>query len=351
MRFDRVPYTVQWNVNAQYEIANNMLFDLAYAGNSGVKLQAKSQWNQLPDSYLQLGDQLNQVVNNPFYGVLPATSSIGKQTTTYAQVIRPYPWLTGLTQQWGAQAHSSYHALQVKFRKRYENGLQFLAAYTWSKAIDDVSSVAGFLGDQNPGYTNNNRRDLDRSLSAIHVPHVLAFNFQWELPFGQGKQFLNGGGWQNHLIGGWVVNGITSIQTGSPISISSRNNTTNSQGGGQRPNSTGISSASSGGTSDRIYGWFNPAAFADAEPYTFGNVGRFLPDNLGPGLHNWDISILKDFRLTERFKLQFRSEFFNAFNQVSFDNPSGTTFGQPNFGMITGTERARVIQFGLKLYY
>ncbi|MEZ5354342.1 MAG: carboxypeptidase regulatory-like domain-containing protein [Bryobacteraceae bacterium] len=350
LRYDRVPYTVQWNFDVQYELPDSMLLDVAYAGNSGVKLQANSQLNQIPDSALALGDQLNAVVPNPFFGVLPATTNLGRATTTRSQLLRPYPWLTGLTHQWGSQAHSSYHALQTKFRKRYANGLQFLLAYTWSKTIDDVSSVAGFLGDQNPGYTNNNRRDLDRSLSASHIPHNLAFNYQWELPFGKGRRFLNTGGAANILLGGWTLNGITSIQSGTPISIDSRNNTTASQGGGQRPNSTGISSATPGSAKDRIYGWFNPAAFQDAAPYTFGNVGRFLPDNFGPGSHNWDVSILKNFPVTERLRLQFRGELFNAFNIVNFRNPAAT-FGQPNFGRITATDAARIIQFGLKLYY
>ena len=248
-------------------------------------------------------------------------------------------------------SYSSCHALQTKFRKRYAAGLQFLAAYTWSKTIDDVSSVAGFLGGQNPGYTNNNRRDLDRSLSGNHVPHVLVFNFQWDLPFGKGKQFLNRGGVVNRLAGGWSLNGIAGIQSGTPISITSRNNTTVSQGGGQTPNSTGISSQTTGSTKDRIRGWFDPAAFTDAAPYTFGNIGRFLPDNFGPPLHNWDVSILKDIHATERIRLQFRAEFFNAWNQVNFANPAGTVFGQPNFGQITGADAARIIQFGLKLYY
>ncbi|MDX1980297.1 MAG: carboxypeptidase regulatory-like domain-containing protein [Bryobacteraceae bacterium] len=350
-RRDRVPYSAQWNFNVQYQLPDNMLFDIAYAGNSGVKLQANSQLNQIPDSALALGDDLNRVVANPFSGLLPAATALGRPTTTLGQLQRPFAWNTGVTQQWGAMAHSTYHALQTKFRKRYANGLQFLAAYTWSKAIDDVSSVAGFLGDQNPGYTNNNRRDLDRSLSAIHVPHVLAVNFQWDLPFGKGKSWLNHGGVVDHVVGGWSLNGISSIQSGTPISIASRNNTTNSFGGGQRPNSTGISSATAGSAAERRNGWFNPAAFVDAPIYTFGNVGRFLPDNFGPKLHNWDISILKNFSITERFRLQFRTELFNAFNNVNFNNPAGTTLGQPNFGTITGAEAARIIQFGLKLYY
>jgi hypothetical protein len=350
-RYDRVPYSVQWNFNVQYELPDNMLVDVAYTGNSGVKLQANSQFNQIPDAALALGNELNRVVPNPFFGVLPPATNLGRQTTTVSQLLRPYPWLTGLTQQWGAMAHSSYHSLQTKFRKRYSNGLQFLLAYTFSKAIDDVSSVAGFLGDQNPGYTNNNRRDLDRSLSAIHTPHNLVFNYQWDLPFGKGKPWLNSGGVLNQAVGGWSLNGITTIQSGSPISIDSRNNTTGSQGGGQRPNSTGVKSATEGSAKDRFRGWFHPAAFVDAPPFAFGNVGRFLPDNFGPASHNWDISILKNFPITERFRLQFRAELFNAFNMVNFRNPSGTTFGQPNFGQITNTDAARIIQFGLKLYY
>lgn len=350
-RYDRVPYSAQWNFNVQYELPDNMLLDVAYAGNSGVKLQTNAQFNQIPDSALALGNALNDVVPNPYFGYLPAATNLGRSTTTRGQMLRPYNWLTGLTQSWGTMAHSSYHALQTKFRKRYSAGLQFLVAYTFSKTIDDVSSVAGFLGDQNPGYTNNNRRDLDRSLSASHVPHNLAFNFQWELPFGKGRQFLNQGGVVNHVVGGWVLNGIASIQSGTPIAIDSRVNTTGSQGGGQRPNSTGISSKSAGSTKDRINGWFNNAAFVDAPQFTFGNVGRFLPDNLGPPLHNWDISILKDFTITERLRLQFRTEMFSAFNIVNFRNPAGVTFGQPNFGVINASDPARIIQFGLKLYY
>jgi len=211
LRYDRVPYSVQWNFNVQYELPGSTLFDIAYAGNSGVKLQANSNLNQIPDSALALRDGLNTVVANPFFGVVPAATGLGRETTTAAQLLRPYPIFTGVTHQWGSQAHSSYHALQSKFRKRYSNGLQFLAAYTWSKTLDDVSSVAGFLGDQNPGYTNNNRRDLDRSLSGSHVPHVLALNFQAELPFGKGKRFLNHGGVVNRVVGGWSVNGIGSL--------------------------------------------------------------------------------------------------------------------------------------------
>lgn len=349
-RYDRVPYSAQWNFNIQYELPENMLFDIAYAGNAGVKLQANTNFNQIPDAALALGNDLNAVVQNPFFGYLPAATNLGRATTTRGQLLRPYPWLTGLTQQWGTMAHSSYHAMQVKFRKRYSTGLQFLAAYTFSKTMDDVSSVAGFLGDPNPGYTNNNRRDLDRSVSASHVPHNLTFNYQWDLPFGKGKALFNQAGVLNQVVGGWSLNGITTLQSGQPLNISSRVNTTASQGGGQRPDSTGLKSATPGSAKDRIYGWFNPAAFVDAPQFTFGNVGRFLPDNPSAPLYNWDLSILKNFPVTESIRMQFRAELFNAFNLTTFRDPA-TTFGQPNFGVVTAAGPARIIQFGLKLYY
>jgi outer membrane receptor protein involved in Fe transport len=340
IRGDRSPYSAQWNFDVQYEVKSDMLLDVAYAGNAGVKLQANSDYNQLPDQFLALGDRLNDVVNNPFFGIFPATSSLGARTTTRGQLLRPFPQFTGVTHQWGTEAHSSYHALQTKFRKRYKGGLQMLAAYTWSKILDNYSSVAGFLGLQNPGFVNNNRKDLDKSLSALDIAHRLVMNFQYDLPLGKGR-----------FLGNWSVNGIMNVQSGPPISIGSRQNTTNSFGGSQTPNSTGIPSATPGSKKDRVDNWFNSAAFVDAPAYTFGNVGRILPDNRGPYAHSWDLSILKNIPVRERVRFQLRWELFNAFNQVNFSNPSGTTFGRPEFGAITGTDPARVMQLGLKLYY
>ncbi len=359
VRGDRTPYSMQWNFNVQYQVGVNQLFDIAYAGNSGVKLLAQSNFNQLPDEFLSVGDGLNAVVQNPFFGIAPATAPVGGRTTTAGQLLLRYPQFQGVTHIWGSQAHSTYHALQTKFRQRFAGGLQMLGAYTFSKSIDDTSSVAGFLGQQNPDYTNNNRKDLDRSISAIDITHRLVTNFQYELPFGAGKRFLTGGGFSNAILGGWNLNGVWTLQSGLPISISSVQNQTFSYGGDARPDSTGISSATPGSAKERYNRWLNPAAFSDAPRFAFGTVGRFLPDNRGPWLHNWDLSILKDIRFRESMRLQLRGELFNAFNQVNFSNPSNTAFGltptgqlaQPDFGRITSTGPARIIQVGLKFYY
>src|SRR5262249_25401922 len=173
-----------------------------------------------------LGAQLNQVVNNPFFGIFPATSPLGAGTTTYGQLLRPYPHLIGLTQTWGSLAHSSYHSLQLKFRRRFSGGLQFLGAYTWSKLLDDCSPVAGFLGQQTPGFTNNNQRRLDKSLSALDQPHTLAVNFQYDLPFGRGHRLLNNNRALDWIIGGWNLSGVMRLPSGLPLPLPLTANTT-----------------------------------------------------------------------------------------------------------------------------
>ncbi len=354
-RNDRTPYAVQWNYNLQYQFGGNSLLDVAYVGNSGVKLLAQTQLNQIPDADLSKGTALTQTVNNPFFGIIPTTSSLGAKTISAGQLLRPYPQFTGVQQTWGSFSHSNYHSLQAKFRKRYGNGLQFLAAYTWSKLIDDYSSAGcgclGFLAV--PAFTNNNNRRLDRSLSVLDIPHRLVGNYQYELPFGKGKPYLSHGGVLAAIAGQWSINGVTTIQSGFPISITSQTDTTGANGGVQRPNSTGISTRSPGSVESRIDGYFNTAAFAKPPLYQFGTIGRMLPDNRGPYHFNWDISMLKQVPIGERMRLEIRGELFNAFNKVNFQSPNGnsTVYGLPQFGTITGTYDPRIIQVAMKFSF
>ena len=155
------------------------------------------------------------------------------------------------------------------------------------------------------------------------------------------------------MAGGWSLNGITTIQGGQPVSISSAANTTGSFGGTERPNSTGISSQTPGSAKERVDSFFNPAAFSNPARYAFGNVGRNLPDNRAPALQVWDLSILKNIPIHEAKAVEFRAEFFNLPNHVNFQLPDGdsTVFGRPAFGTLVAAERARIIQFGLKFRY
>ena len=358
VRTDRTPYSIQWNFNIQYELPESWLFDIAYAGNSGVKLLGSGvQFNQLPNEHQSLGDRLTDRVDNPFFGVIPSNLALGRRTIAYGQLLRPYPHFSGVNTPRGYEFKSNYHALQVKVRKRYSSGLQLLGAYTWSKMIDDVSSVAGFVGAQNPGYTNHYDKRLDRTLSGLDVAHRLVINYQYELPFGKGKALLNRGGLANQILGGWNINGVTTYQSGLPVGITSRFNNLNAYGGRQTPNRVlDQKPLTEGAVTERLGGrfsgrpYFNAGAFEQPEPFMFGNMGNFLPDAREPAYVNWDVSILKDFPFNERVRLQFRAEFFNFFNHTVFRRPN-TSFGNPNFGNITAAEAARIGQLGLKLYF
>ncbi|MBZ5624220.1 MAG: TonB-dependent receptor [Acidobacteriia bacterium] len=291
VRGDRTPYVAQWHFNIQHELRNEMLFDVGYAGSAGVKLPAMAQLNQLPDQYLALGNGLNSQVTNPFFGIIPATSSLGAPKITAGQLLRPYPQFNKVIQTWGSLAHSSYHALQAKFRKRYRRGFQVLAAYTWSKMLDDNSGAING-GNQGPPFADNNRRDLDKSYSAFDIPHRLVASFDYDLPFGAGRR----------------VSGIATYASGAPISVAAIPNLTGSFDGNARPNRTGISSRTPGSPSDRIDNYVDRAAFSLTPPFTFGNAGRFIPENRGPGRQDWDVGITKSFPISEKFHLDFRAE-------------------------------------------
>ncbi len=264
VRTDRTPYSVQWNFNIQYELPQDWLIDLAYAGNSGVKLLGTGvQFNQLQNEYQSLGDRLSEQIDNPFFGVIPSNLGLGRRTVSLGQLLRPYPHFSGVNTPRGYEFHSSYHALQVKMRKRYTSGLQLLGAYTWSKMIDDVSSVAGFLGAQNPGYTNHYDKRLDRTLSGLDVAHRLVLNYQYELPFGKGKPLLDQGGLVNQVLGGWNINGVTTMQSGLPMGITSQVNNLNAYGGRPTPNRVpGANPLTEGNVTARLGGRFS------SQPYS-----------------------------------------------------------------------------------
>jgi hypothetical protein len=348
VRGDRTPYVAQWHFNAQYELREQMLVDIGYAGSAGVKLPAQVPLNQLPDQALSLGSALNTVIPNPFFGIAPATSSLGGDTVAAGQLLRPYPQFNNLTQTLGSIAHSSYHAMQLKGRKRYRGGVQVLAAYTWSKMLDDNSGAFNG-GNQSPGFTDSNRRDLDKSYSAFDIPHRFTAAFEFELPFGWRRPLLNSKGVVNAIAGGWRMSGIANYQSGPPIAVT-LSGSFPAFLGVQRPDRTGISSRTPGKPSERIYNYLDRAAFAIPLAFSFGNVGRFLPENRAPGRQDWDVALDKSFSLAERFRVDVRAAAFNLLNHPNFVGPA-TVFGQSNFGTIIGAEAPRSIQLAFKVSF
>jgi hypothetical protein len=266
------------------------------------------------------------------------------------------------------RANSIYNALQFRSEKRVRQGLAFLAAYTWSRSIDDDSAVfSGSVGQGIPQDPYDFRSD--RSLSDFQVEHRFSLSYLYDLPFGTGRKWFNTSGLINRVFGSWQTAGIATMQTGSPFTV-------NLEPSGPAmtsltafaypyrpdlvgdPNKAGPVAANPGCSAPaQIHSpnsWFNPCAFASPENPLLGTAGRNIL--IGPGLNNLDFSLLKNvpFRHEGR-RLEFRAEFFNLLNIPHFDIPADT-FGTPALSEVQsankyGTRPPRQIQLGLKYVF
>lgn len=339
---DRTGYTQQWNLSIQKQLSNSTMFDIAYVGSKGTKLHFSQGFeeNFLPNQFLDLGASLNALVANPFFGNPRFTSGplAGRQVAR-RQLLRPYPQYTTVFRQYPAAASSSYHSLQVKAEKRAASGLLLLASYTFSKQIDDSSTMRSWL-QQGSGIINPENRRLERAVSAYDTPHRLVASYVYDLPIGRGKKVGSKmSKAADAIIGGWTFSGIATLQSGRPIAIT------------RTLFSSGRSAKVDNPTIDR---WFDTTQFTIAPAFgqqSFGNVGRFLPDVRMDGENNFDFTLSKDFLLTERYKLNVRGEFFNAFNTPIFDFPVGA-FTNRDFGRISNQRNGpRSIQLGAQFFW
>jgi hypothetical protein len=363
----RNPYVQQWNLNIQRELPGNMVAEVGYLGNRGIGLvdgDGSYAYNQLDPRYMSLGSELLRIVNNPFYGVITnPTSNLRRETVEYRQLLRPFPHYGGVGSFRKPKANSIYHGMTVRVDKRFSQGFSFLVAYTAGKLIDDASSAVSFLGPIASSVEGGisaskldayNRR-LERSVSSMDVAQRAVFSYLYEFPFGKGKRFFAGAPrGVNLMISGWQVNGITTLQSGTPILVGAQANNTNIYTNAQRVNNNGTSARLTGGTmSDRIAKWFDTSVFSQPAPYTFGNTSRTLPDVRGPGQRNTDLSLFKNtyFGPENKLNLQYRLEMFNAFNTTQLGTP-GAQFGSGSFGVISGTAIGpRTIQMALKMIW
>jgi hypothetical protein len=230
--------------------------------------------------------------------------------------------------------------MQMTFSRRYSKGVTFEGNYTFAKNLAHDES-----------HMNSYDLSISKSVTSNHIPHRFVFSGLYELPFGRGRQLGNSMSRMADLfVGGWQVNGIITIQSGTPLSIGA----TNSIGlftKAARANSTGISGAKSGDVRNRLNEYFVRTAYTQPGPFVFGNLGTRLPDVFSHYTNNVDLSLFKQFVLTEKFRLQFRTEAFNASNRVQFGGIN-TTVTSGSFGVVTSQANSpRQLQFGLKLVF
>ncbi|MGH9338817.1 MAG: TonB-dependent receptor domain-containing protein [Acidobacteriota bacterium] len=336
IREEQVGYTQQWNVSFQRQFSSDLMIDLGYWGNKGTKLQY-SGWreNDLPNEFLSLGTALNERVPNPFFGVITAGALSGP-TITRNQSLRPYPQYTAVNRTRVSAGSQIYHAFTAKVDKRLSEGLSLMGSYTISKNISDTPGrdTSGGSG----GIRNMENRRAERSLTPFDVPQRLVVAFVYDLPFGHGSRY--GSTMHpvlNAILGGWTFSGISTFQGGFPIVNITRS-----------ANNDGRSAKLSNPT---IAQWFDTSVFTPAAPFTFGNVPPVLPDVRRDGINNFDFTLAKNFFVGDRFRIQFRSEFYNAFNTPQFGAPVGGVTSS-SFGVVNSQANPpREIQFGLKLIW
>ncbi len=336
----KTPWSQQWNFTVQRQLPSDLLLEVAYVGNRGLQLtrggEGTNNMNQLHPTHMSLGSQLNQSVDNPFQEAVGRGIHVASQVSR-AQLLRPYPQFTDIQPLFTTGFSSTYHSLQVTATKRMTRGFQFDGVYTWSKLIGD-------------GGGPQNWYDLRETRSVSGNPHRLIMSFLYELPFGRGRAF--GGDVPsavNWFIGGWQANGMVNLISGSYLTITA-SNTAGIFGTNTWALNNGRSAKLTGPVVERLEQYFDTSVFSQPPPFTFGNV-RTLADVLGPGTRNFDLSLFKEFRPTERLRAQFRSEFLNAFNTPRFGGPT-TGVTSSSFGRISSQSNSpRQIQFGLKFLW
>jgi hypothetical protein len=308
----RTPYNQSWQFGIQQQLGR-WFAEVDYVATKGTKLPVLLPLNQLRPDQFGPGNR---------------------------QSLRPFPQYNNVSML-ANDGNSNWHSLQAKLEHRWHGGLLVSAAYTFSKLINDVDAPARSNGA--PIQNAYNLR-AERGIGGYDVPQRFVTNFVYALPFGRDGRYLAHLPVLREVIGGWQVAGITEFQVGLPIQITQANN---SQGANfQRPNQ--VEPAALGHFDRTIDRWFNTNAMVTAPVGTLGNAPRFALH--GPGLNNTDLAIMRNFHLYEAAKLQFRAEFFNAFNHPQLNNPN-TAIGNSLFGRVTAARDPRTIEFALRIFF
>jgi hypothetical protein len=350
---NKVGYTENYDFDIERQLPFNLLVDVAYVGSHGVHLNksGENDWNanQLSPADLSLGTQLEQSVANPFKGIITTGAEAGG-TIPESYLVAPFPQFTAVDLSYLVGGYEIYNSFQIKVNKRLSHGLSMLISYTGQKQIDDYSGIQN-VGNITGGIQNIYDQQAERAVSSNNISRSLVVSAVYNLPFGRGQAI--GGTWSrpvDALLGGWQLNGITTQQNGFPLSVSTQN-TSDSGSDVLRPNLTGVSPVVKGAVKSKLNDYLNSAAFSQPAPFTFGNAPRTLSNVRGPGTHDIDFSLFKNFQATARVKVEFRAEAFNLLNQVVFGSPN-LTLSSGQFGVITSQNNTpRQIQLALKAVF
>ena len=375
----QTPTLISWSLRVERELSPNTVLTVGYVGSHGyhelIGIDANEPipvicpaspcpavyptWDPSQPTSPTNSPTIGFPIGSPLAGApVPAGTYYIPAGTPKANPAIANTWT------WFSEGTASYNALQVDVTRRFSHGLSFRGVYTFSKALDDGDSLNQTTAGNAPGLASNpfNLR-ADKGLATFNVTNLAVINALYALPFGRGQMYANDvQGWKGHLISGWSLASIITLQSGFPLTPQLSYNPSNN-GDTRNPVRPFVNPSFTGpvvlGKPDQ---WFNPAAFI-APPSAsgfYGNAGR--DTFIGPGLATWDFSVLKDTAISERLQLQFRAEIFNLLNRANFNTPNLIAFTPPTAtnptglsgtaGAITSTSTtARQVQFALKLVW
>ena len=347
--------TQQWNLTIQQQLGNSGTLQVGYVGQHGTHLM-------VPMPYLQkqfLKGTTCLVGTPPVAQTCTAPSIFFSGNPTFQNDISQISGTASV-------GEMKYNALQAVFQKRYTSGLEYQVAYTFSKCMTDNSGYYGTWGSSqgvpaNPYYQNLYNPRADYAPCYFDSKHILSAYAVYEIPFGRGKRFghdVNGA--VNAVAGGWSIAPIITGHTGFPLALYNfTNDPSNTNSRGARPDCGpgagrvfGRKPAFDPSNGNYIgYQWFDPTPYSlPTNAEGFGNCPAQGPVR-GPGYADVDLSLQKNFALSERMRLQFRADFLNAFNRVNLNTDCCTTAVGPGMGILSSSQPPRNIQFALKLYY
>jgi carboxypeptidase family protein len=335
----RLPYAQDWNFSLERSLGSDWLFQVGYVGTRGTRLPRFVEDNpSIPAPGQTWAAQQGNIDAQRIYCDPTAAGNCN-----YSSV----GLISGI-------ANSSYQALETSLRKRFGHGVSMLASYTYSKALDDVSSlnITGSASQPVAGENDLAQNPFDLAAeygrSMFDARNRFVLSYQWELPF-----WRHGANWYQDVLGNWQVNGITTFMSGTPFTVEDQSFNYDA------PEITGFSAFRPnlvGNPNDgpkTVQEWFNTNAFQRLDLSTtpagaYGTEGRNVVE--GPGLAQWDFSAFKTIRITESKNLQLRAEFFNIFNRTNFRLPN-SDISSPTFGQIQAALQPRLIQFAMKFLF
>jgi hypothetical protein len=353
----RPPRYQNWNFSLQRALTPTITLTAGYAGGNGKLLRGGGRgiWSsQIQPKYLALGNLLTSQVNattlSQAQAIMPDVRlPYANFRGTFAQMLRPFPQYSGVTADFVNLASSNYNSLQLTVQKRMTNGLTFNINHTWSKTLSDAGvGRTEYFWAQEKTHGESDRR------------HVFNAMVVYQLPFGPGRAINPSNAVARGLLSGWRLSSITRLRSGNPLGIFGAACNLPNAGGcraSYTPGFTGPVRINGDWGDGDVLGarpqYLDVKAFQSPAAYTYGNTpGAGAYGLYGPAFWNEDLSVTRQFRITERFKLDFAAEGFNITNSTLFNSPASLDITNANFGRITSQQNTpRSIQLGMKLQF